>query len=78
MWEDLCSVVEQVELNEDSDSLVWCYEKSGIYSTQSYYAMISFRGGYSSVFACYLEYCGAPKNSPFLLVTISQQVSNSG
>jgi hypothetical protein len=44
MWEDLCSVVEQVELNEDSDSLVWCYEKTGVYSTQSYYAMISFRG----------------------------------
>jgi hypothetical protein len=25
MWDDLCVVVEQVELNEDSDSLVWCY-----------------------------------------------------
>jgi hypothetical protein len=44
MWEDLSGVVEQVQLNEDSDSLVWGYEKSGVYSTQSYYAIISFRG----------------------------------
>jgi hypothetical protein len=44
MWDDLCVVVEQVELNEDSDSLVWCYEKSGTYSAQSCYAVISFRG----------------------------------
>jgi hypothetical protein len=44
MWEDLCAVVDQVELNVDSDSLVWCYEKSGVYSSQSCYAVISFRG----------------------------------
>jgi hypothetical protein len=35
--------MEQVEWNEDLDSLVWCYEKSGVYPTQSYYAVISFR-----------------------------------
>jgi hypothetical protein len=43
MWEDLCSIVEQVELNEVSDSLVWCYEKPWIYSTQSCYVVISFK-----------------------------------
>jgi hypothetical protein len=44
MWEDLCAVFDQVGLNVDSDSLVWCYEKSGVYSSQSCYAVISFRG----------------------------------
>jgi hypothetical protein len=44
MWEELCEVVEHMELNEDSDSLVWGYEKSRVYSTQSCYAVISFRG----------------------------------
>jgi hypothetical protein len=37
-------VVDQVELNDDLDSLVWCYEKSGVYSSHSSCAIISFRG----------------------------------
>jgi hypothetical protein len=43
LWDELCAVVGQVELNQVSDSLVWYYEKSGTYSTH-YYAVISFRG----------------------------------
>jgi hypothetical protein len=30
-------------LNEDSDSLVWCYTKSGVYSSQPFYSVISFK-----------------------------------
>jgi hypothetical protein len=32
MWGELVAVVEQVILNNDSDALIWCYEKSGVYS----------------------------------------------
>jgi hypothetical protein len=44
VWGDLCAVMEQVNLNEDLDSLVWCYTKSGVYTSQPFYAVISFRG----------------------------------
>jgi hypothetical protein len=39
------AVVEQLNLNEDSDALIWGYEKSGVYySSHSCYAVISYRG----------------------------------
>jgi hypothetical protein len=44
VWGELCEVVETVVLNDDSDALVWGYEKSGVYSSQSLYAVINFRG----------------------------------
>jgi hypothetical protein len=44
VWNSLCDVVESLVLNNDSDALVWEYEKSRIYSSQSLYAVISFRG----------------------------------
>jgi hypothetical protein len=33
-----------VNLNEDSDALIWVYEKSGTYSSHSFYVVISYRG----------------------------------
>jgi hypothetical protein len=36
-------IVEQVSLNEDLNALVWCYEKSGTYSSHSCYSIISYR-----------------------------------
>jgi hypothetical protein len=38
------AVVEQLQLNDDVDALIWGYEKSGIYSSHSCYAIISYRG----------------------------------
>jgi hypothetical protein len=43
MWGELLEIVEQISLSEDSDSLIWCYTKSGVYSTQSCYSIISYR-----------------------------------
>jgi hypothetical protein len=43
-WDELVSVVEHVVLNEDVDALIWCYEKSGVYSSHSCYKIISYRG----------------------------------
>jgi hypothetical protein len=43
-WDELMSIVEQPTLNEDIDALVWCYEKSGIYSSHSCYSIISYKG----------------------------------
>jgi hypothetical protein len=41
---EMYPVVEQVSLNDDSDALIWCYEKSGVYSSHSCYSVISYRG----------------------------------
>jgi hypothetical protein len=44
VWDELKAVAEQLNLNEDSYALVWGYEKSGVYSSHSCYAVISYRG----------------------------------
>jgi hypothetical protein len=43
-WGELLAVVCQLELNNYTDALLWCYEKSGVYSSHSFYAIINFRG----------------------------------
>jgi hypothetical protein len=40
MWE-LLEVVEDVEFRSEPDALIWTYEKSGTYSTQSFYVCSS-------------------------------------
>jgi hypothetical protein len=66
-WNELGVVVEQVNLNEDSDSLVRCYEKSGVYS-QSLYVVISFRG----VTPLYMPAIwNNPQNAFFSVVTVT-------
>jgi hypothetical protein len=44
IWKNLCDVAGSLVLNNDFDALVLEYEKSGIYSSQSLYAVISLRG----------------------------------
>jgi hypothetical protein len=43
-WGELVSVVENVVLSDETDALIWMYNKSGVYSSQSYYAIINYRG----------------------------------
>jgi hypothetical protein len=43
-WDDLLSVVENVNFSADSDALVWCYESYGVYSSHSFYAIVNYRG----------------------------------
>jgi hypothetical protein len=43
-WDDLLSLVENVNFSADSDALVWCYESSGVYSSHSCYAIVNYRG----------------------------------
>ena len=44
MWFDLLSIVESVNLQEDNDQIIWCFNSNGKYSVQSLYAVISNRG----------------------------------
>jgi hypothetical protein len=44
MWDALLSVVDKLVLNEEPDTLIWCYNNSGVYYSQSFYAIINCRG----------------------------------
>jgi hypothetical protein len=44
MWEELVSLVSTIEFDREEDALVWQFQSSGIYSSQSLYAIINFRG----------------------------------
>jgi hypothetical protein len=44
VWDDLRGVVSSLVLKEEPDTPIWNYSISGIYSSQSCYAIINFRG----------------------------------
>jgi hypothetical protein len=44
MWDELLAVVDKLMLNEELGTLIWCYNKFGVYSSQSFYAIINYRG----------------------------------
>jgi hypothetical protein len=43
-WFELKEIVSSVVYDQECDALVWAYESKGVYSTQSLYAVINFRG----------------------------------
>ena len=43
-WRDLESIAQGVSLTSETDSLIWSYTSSGVYSSSSLYAIINFRG----------------------------------
>jgi hypothetical protein len=43
-WDDLVAVVEQITLSGEPDTLIWCYNSTGLYSSSSLYSIINFRG----------------------------------
>ena len=44
MWDEIISIAESVVFSNDPDSIVWKFTSNGIYSVQSLYAVINFRG----------------------------------
>ena len=43
MWYDLLNIVEDLNLQDDSDQIVWSFNSNGKFSVQSLYAVISHR-----------------------------------
>lgn len=43
-WQELVEIVSAVQYNPDGDALVWQYDSKGVYTSQSLYAIINFRG----------------------------------
>jgi hypothetical protein len=44
MSEELVNLVSTVELSEEHDAMAWQYQSTRVYSSQSLYAIINFRG----------------------------------
>jgi hypothetical protein len=37
IWDELLDVVDKLVFNEEPDTLIWCYNNSGVHSSQSLY-----------------------------------------
>jgi hypothetical protein len=44
MWEKVVSIASSIEFPDEDDSLIWQFNYSNIYSSQSLYSVINFRG----------------------------------
>jgi hypothetical protein len=44
MWEELVSLVTTIERLEEEDALIWQFQSNGVYSSQTLYSIINFRG----------------------------------
>jgi hypothetical protein len=43
-WLDVVQLVSTINLNNDEDEMIWVFNSAGIYSSQSLYKVINFRG----------------------------------
>jgi hypothetical protein len=48
-WEDILQLASTITLNDEQDELIWTFSSNGIYSSQSLYKIINFRGGVQPV-----------------------------
>uniref|UniRef100_A0A0A9GGC5 Reverse transcriptase zinc-binding domain-containing protein n=1 Tax=Arundo donax TaxID=35708 RepID=A0A0A9GGC5_ARUDO len=44
MWEEVVQITTTIEFTGEEDGLVWQFHSSGVYSSQSLYRVINFRG----------------------------------
>ena len=44
MWEEILGLASSIHFIEDQDSVIWEFNTNGIYSVQSLYVVMSFRG----------------------------------
>jgi hypothetical protein len=43
-WGELKAIVQQLQLTDEPDQMVWKLSSTGVYSSQSLYAVVNFRG----------------------------------
>lgn len=44
LWEEVCQIASTISFSEEEDSLIWQFTSNGVYSVQSLYKIINFRG----------------------------------
>jgi hypothetical protein len=65
---ELQSIVGTLVLSNETDALIWVYNSSGIYSSQSFYSIINFRGVTPVYVRAVWKICVPPKIHLFLWV----------
>jgi hypothetical protein len=55
LWGEVVSIASAIEFSEKDDELVWQLNLVVVYSSQSLYSVINFRGGATCVHSCCLE-----------------------
>jgi hypothetical protein len=44
MWDELVNLVTTIDMSDDEDALIWQFQSNRVYSSQSLYSVINFRG----------------------------------
>jgi hypothetical protein len=44
MWEELVGLVSTIEFTKEVEAFMWQFQSSAVYSSQSLYVVINFRG----------------------------------
>jgi len=44
LWEELLAIASSISFSEEKDSLIWELNSQDVYSVQTLYAIVSFRG----------------------------------
>jgi hypothetical protein len=65
-WREMLAVMEETNLSDEADALIWCCTKSGVFSTQSSYSVISYRGVTPLYIPAVWNICVPPKIHLFL------------
>jgi hypothetical protein len=69
--------VSTIELTRDDDAMIWQFHSSGVYSSQSLYAVINFRGVKPVYLPIVWKLVAPPPPNSFLsMVTFQKQVTN--
>jgi hypothetical protein len=43
-WQEILVIASTISFTDSEDQLIWQFESSGVYSSQSMYALVNFRG----------------------------------
>jgi hypothetical protein len=44
IWEEPRAIAEQINITDESNALIWGCERTGVYSSHTFYAIINYRG----------------------------------
>jgi hypothetical protein len=70
-WQDIIQLASTIVFTEEEDALIWTFNSRGVYSSQSLYKVISFRG-MKSVFVPAVWNLKVPPRVHFLIWLLSK------
>jgi hypothetical protein len=71
MWEEFISIAETIIFSGDEDELIWQFYSSGVYSSQSMYDVLNYRGA-TPIFTSAMWHLRVPPRVHFFLWLVSK------